>query len=176
MSKCGKRGVRAAVEGAADAPASGGAVGGSGDPPSGPGAPAWIAARFLMRHDGPQPGLFLRDDDDNAGLWLGWHAIGAHPVFVLPGATFGDVAERVVLQTGERDPSLFNQAGTLDEWRQHVSLRCVGNSRLVFALSCAFAAPLLGVAGEDGGGFNLRGNSRVTRSAFPAGLQALHVG
>lgn len=100
---------------------------------------------------------------------IGWHHMGTSPVFVLPGAVFGDAAERVVLQTETRELSLFNQAGTLDAWRADVAIPCAGNSRLVFALSCAFAGPLLGVLEEDGGGFNLRGASRVGKST------ALHV-
>jgi uncharacterized protein (DUF927 family) len=36
---------------------------------------------------------------------------------------------------------------------------CSGTSRLVFAVSCAFAGPLLQLVGESSGGFHLRGRS-----------------
>ncbi|MGL5949309.1 MAG: DUF927 domain-containing protein, partial [Aeromonas sp.] len=45
------------------------------------------------------------------------------------------------------------------EWRANVAALAVGNSRLAFALSLAFAAPLLRLAGMDGGGFHLKGDS-----------------
>ena len=90
---------------------------------------------------------------------VGWHMIGARPVFVLPDTTFGEAGERVVLQTDAREPPLFNVAGSVADWRDNIGLLCGGNSRLLFAASCAFAGPVLGIVGEDGGGFNLRGAS-----------------
>lgn len=95
---------------------------------------------------------------------LGWHTIGGRPVFVLPGQVFGDPGERVVLQTEARGPNLFNVAGTAAEWRDSVGRLCCGNSRLLFSASCGFAAPMLGMVGEDGGGFNLRGASRTGKT------------
>jgi uncharacterized protein (DUF927 family) len=95
---------------------------------------------------------------------IGWHQVEERMVFVLPGHTFGKPAERVVLQVSDGGRSLFNEAGTLDEWRSQIGRLCIGNSRLVFAVSCAFAAPLLHLVGEDCGGFNLRGDSRSGKS------------
>lgn len=95
---------------------------------------------------------------------IGWHQVGDRSVFVLPGATFGTAAERVVLLTSEGGRSLFNEAGTLDDWRSQIGRRCNGNSRLTFSASVAFAAPLLGLVGEESGGFNLRGDSRSGKS------------
>lgn len=45
------------------------------------------------------------------------------------------------------------------EWQQGVAAFAVGNSRLCFALSLAFAAPLLTLVGMEGGGFHLKGDS-----------------
>jgi uncharacterized protein (DUF927 family) len=95
---------------------------------------------------------------------IGWHVVGGRWLFVLPDATFGTTPERVVLQAADGTRSLFNEAGALDDWRTHVGRWCVGNSRLAFAASCAFAAPLLGLVGEEAGGFNLRGDSRTGKS------------
>ncbi len=95
---------------------------------------------------------------------VGWHMNGTRPVFVLPDATFGDSGERVVLQTEAREPPLFNVAGTAADWRDSIGMLCCSNSRLQFAASCAFAGPVLGIVGEDGGGFNLRGTSRSGKS------------
>jgi putative DNA primase/helicase len=40
-----------------------------------------------------------------------------------------------------------------------VAALCVGNSRLAFAVACAFAGPLLRPAGVESGGFHYRGDS-----------------
>lgn len=95
---------------------------------------------------------------------VGWHQIGGRPVFVLPDVTFGDPGERVVLQAEAREPSLFNTSGTVAQWRDSIGLLCCGNSRLIFGASCGFAAPVLGMLGEDGGGFNLLGKSQSGKS------------
>ncbi len=100
---------------------------------------------------------------------IGWHEVIGHHVFVLPGQTYGATSERVVLQTADAERSLFNEAGTLAQWQSGIGRLCIGNSRLAFAASCAFAAPLLGLVGEEGGGFNYRGPSRTGKST------ALHV-
>lgn len=55
-------------------------------------------------------------------------------------------------------------AGSVDQWRENVAAPAQGNSRLVFALSVAFAGALLEPAGEDSGGFHLRGPSSTGKS------------
>lgn len=49
----------------------------------------------------------------------------------------------------------YLESGTVDEWRDSVATLAVGNSRLVFALSVAFASALAEIASEDSGGFHL---------------------
>ena len=90
----------------------------------------------------------------------GWHG----GVFVLPNAVFGPATERVFLQTPDREAGVFNTSGTLVAWQKEISSLCIGNSRLIFAVCCAFAAPLLGVVGEQGGGFNLCGQARTGKT------------
>ena len=59
-----------------------------------------------------------------------------------------------------RTKAAFAQRGTLAQWQERIAALCVGNSRMSFALSCAFAGPLLAWAhGTDGGGVHLVGNS-----------------
>ncbi len=98
---------------------------------------------------------------------LGWHDTPGGRVFVLPRETIGGTAaEPVRLQT-ERPEVLppVAAAGTLEAWRDAIAARCAGNSRLVLALSAAFAAPLLGLIGAEGGGVHLRGASSKGKSA-----------
>ena len=97
---------------------------------------------------------------------LGWHNLPSGRVFVLPdGAIGGAGGGRVMLQT-ERPDALppLAQAGTLAEWQEAVARLAVGNSRLAFSLSIAFAAPLADLIGAEGGGFHLRGPSSVGKS------------
>ncbi len=85
----------------------------------------------------------------------GWHGCA----YVLPHGTIGPDAEGVILQTVGYTASDFTERGTLIKWQQGVAGLAVGNSRLCFALSLAFAAPLLSLVGLEGGGFHLKGES-----------------
>ena len=86
---------------------------------------------------------------------IGWHG----RAFVLPHETLGDDAERVVFQSDSAMENTFRVKGTPEQWAQRIAAPCAGNSRLVFALACAFAGPLLRPAGMESGGFHFRGDS-----------------
>jgi uncharacterized protein (DUF927 family)/phage/plasmid primase-like uncharacterized protein len=86
---------------------------------------------------------------------LGWHG----NVFVTPAESIGQDAELVVFQNAHAVEPALAASGTLDQWRDSVAALAAGNSRLVFALSVAFAGALADVVGEDSGGFHLRGGS-----------------
>ncbi|MFT3792002.1 MAG: DUF927 domain-containing protein [Rudaea sp.] len=86
----------------------------------------------------------------------GWHG----NAFVLPAETFGDAAgEEIILQSAIADGVTLTRAGTLADWRTRVAMPCAGNSRLVLALSAAFAASCLGMMNAEGGGIHFRGGS-----------------
>ncbi|WP_439835752.1 DUF927 domain-containing protein [Aeromonas enteropelogenes] len=85
----------------------------------------------------------------------GWHG----NAYVLPQGAIGPDAEGVILQTAGYAASDFTERGTLVEWQRGIAALAVGNSRLCFALSLAFAAPLLTLVGMEGGGFHLKGES-----------------
>jgi uncharacterized protein (DUF927 family) len=86
--------------------------------------------------------------------------------YVLPDGAISAApgAEEVILQAEGRIDHALNVAGTLADWQAEVAARALGNSRLVLAISAAFAAPLLAVTGDDGGGFHLRGASSSGKS------------
>ena len=86
---------------------------------------------------------------------IGWHG----HAFVLPRETIGDGAERIVFQSESQIENTFTVKGTPEAWRERVAALCVGNSRLAFAVACAFAGPLLRPAGVESGGFHYRGDS-----------------
>lgn len=85
-------------------------------------------------------------------------------VFVLPDGSIGKDADSVMYQHTGRDKCQLSQAGTIDEWQQHIANKCAGNSRLVFSVCVALAAPLMDVTGMDGGVFSLLGASTKGKS------------
>lgn len=96
---------------------------------------------------------------------VGWHTTTGGPVFVLPDSSFGDTnGERVLLQTAAPGGHAYAASGTLDDWRREVAASCIGNSRLVLAVSAAFAATMLEVGSEESGGLHFVGQSRSGKS------------
>lgn len=91
---------------------------------------------------------------------LGWHG----GVYVTPSESIGQHEELVVFQNAQALEPSHAACGTVGEWRNSVGRLAAGNSRLVFALSVAFAGALADVAGEDSGGFHLRGKSSSGKS------------
>lgn len=91
---------------------------------------------------------------------IGWH----DKAFVMPKRSFGDAEQRVVFQSPTAMPNTFQERGSVKEWRDRVGALCIGNTRLIFAASCAFAGPLLRHASMESGGFHFRGNSSLGKS------------
>lgn len=90
----------------------------------------------------------------------GWHDAGADgAVFVLPDQAIGGNGEQWIYENESPSSATFSTRGTLKAWQDEVAALCRGNSRLLFAVSLSFAAPLLYLVGADGGGFHLRGDS-----------------
>ncbi|MBI6549944.1 DUF927 domain-containing protein [Xenorhabdus lircayensis] len=88
-------------------------------------------------------------------------------LFVLPESTIGSSTSKVMYQLSGRkksESSQLAQLGTLEDWQKHISAKCAGNTRLVFSLCVAFAAPLLNILGVDGGVFSLKGASTKGKS------------
>jgi putative DNA primase/helicase len=108
---------------------------------------------------------FLMNVRVSARVWTvsrtGWHwpPGSMHPVFVLPGRTIGAIPGAVVVLDLDPPPTVYAARGTLEGWRREVAALCVGNTRLVFSVSCSFTGSLLPLQGEEGGGVNLRGSS-----------------
>jgi len=84
----------------------------------------------------------------------GWH--GAR--YVQTHRVFGKQEGESVIFQGETSAD-FTQQGGLDDWQREVSARAVGNSRIVFAISAAFAGPLTEMSNESGGGFQFTGET-----------------
>ena len=90
----------------------------------------------------------------------GWHVTEKSRVFVLPDRAYGSAdGEAWHYENDDVHSNSFQTRETLPEWQKHVSALCAGNSRLVFAVSVAFSAPLLEPAAVESGGFHFRGKS-----------------
>ena len=88
----------------------------------------------------------------------GWYQPAAGGAcFVLPDRAIGGIPGEVIRLDMDPAPTVYRARGTLAGWRAEVAARCIGNHRLVFGVACAFAAPLLPLTGDEGGGINLRG-------------------
>jgi putative DNA primase/helicase len=114
-------------------------------------APSPAARNLLTQYiQTRQPGEFASCTDR-----IGWHG----RAFVLPHETIGDDAERIVFQSESQMENTFRVKHDAAAWRDRIGALCVGNTRLVFAVACAFAGPLLRPAGMESGGFHIRGDS-----------------
>ncbi|MCE3232430.1 MAG: primase 2 (PriCT-2) family [Rickettsiaceae bacterium] len=83
--------------------------------------------------------------------------------FILPDGAI-PATDEIYLQSDNGNYLGFRTAGTLKEWQDNIALPCQGNSRLIFSISCAFAAPLLPLLHAESGGFNLKGASSIGKS------------
>ena len=86
---------------------------------------------------------------------LGWH----DNAFLLPEQQIGSHAEHLhFYEAGAQLPPI-SEAGSLEQWQQQIGALCIGNHRLAFVVSVAFAGPLLNLLGHESGGFHLYGDS-----------------
>ncbi len=90
---------------------------------------------------------------------MGWF----NQSFVLPHKTIGKNSDEVLFQA-EKINCDYKEQGTLEDWQSHVSKLCVGNSRLVFSVSSAFAAMLLGLINQESGGIHFVGESSTGKT------------
>ena len=82
----------------------------------------------------------------------------SNDVYVRPDCVIGDSSEEIILDTAIQDES-YGIAGTLQQWNDLIARWCVGNSRLIFAISSAFASILLKPCDMPNFGFHFVGNS-----------------
>jgi putative DNA primase/helicase len=81
----------------------------------------------------------------------------------LDGTVYGDGNDKVLLQVAGTLPKI-EHIGTLQGWQDHVARYATGNSRLVFALSSAFAGVMLYPSNEGSGGFHFAGGSSTGKT------------
>lgn len=72
--------------------------------------------------------------------------------------------ERIIYQADGAAEDPYRVGGDLDSWQLDLAGHAVGNSRLAFAISAAFAGPLLYPCEAEGGGFHFRGGSSIGKT------------
>ena len=79
---------------------------------------------------------------------------------MTPHRVIGSASDReIVFQSPKAIKTKVHPSGTLQEWKDNVAARVIGNSRHVLAISFAVAAPCLKFVNQDGGGIHLWGDS-----------------
>lgn len=95
----------------------------------------------------------------------GWHSIGAHDVFVLPGETIGPSgSETIILDGAAHGP--YEANGSLADWQAGVGSLVADHVLGVLVVSAALAGPLLHLSGQEGGGLNIYGPSSKGKTTF----------
>lgn len=120
-----------------------------------PGKKARLRLVEYVQNSQPENNTKARSTD-----MTGWH----DQRFVLSNEVIGDGEERIIYQGRQPETKTYDQQGSLEEWQDNVARLCVGNSRLVLAVSTSFAAPLLRFVGMESGGFHYVGNSSTGKS------------
>lgn len=79
-------------------------------------------------------------------------------VYIRPDCVIGDPEDEIILDSSIQDDS-YGTSGTLEQWNNSIAKYCDGNSRLIFAVSAAFASLLLRICNLQNFGFHFVGNS-----------------
>lgn len=98
---------------------------------------------------------------------VGWHG----GILILPDTTIGTdthSTEQVIFQSEYRAENPFSCAGSLADWKEHIGRYCLGNTALTFAVSAAFAGPLLKLVNREAGGFHFYGPSSIGKTTLLA--------
>ncbi|MDL2307815.1 DUF927 domain-containing protein, partial [Desulfovibrio sp. OttesenSCG-928-C06] len=91
---------------------------------------------------------------------VGWHG----NTYVLPDICYGPPDKEPVILQSPTPIRIYREKGTLEEWQEHIGRFCMGNSRLAFSVSVAFASVMLKVVGMNGAGFHIVGMSSTGKS------------
>lgn len=102
------------------------------------------------------------DDTFEISHRTGWHDNS----FVLPHKTIGD--PHIFYQSNSFNSlNPCNESGTLEDWKNRISIYCIANPLLMFAVSIAFSGPLLDkVKMSNGNGCHIFGPSSKGKSTI----------
>lgn len=90
----------------------------------------------------------------------GWHG----RAFLLPEGAIGETDETLLFRGNRRTAGLYATRGKLTDWQTYIGHPAIGNPRLMFSLSVAFAGPLLKPLGMSGFAFHWTGDSSTGKT------------
>ena len=90
----------------------------------------------------------------------GWHG----RAFLMADGAIGETDETLLFRGNRRAQGVYATKGKLTDWQSHVAHPAIGNPRLMFSLSTAFAGPLLKPLNLQGMAFHLCGDSSTGKS------------
>jgi uncharacterized protein (DUF927 family) len=110
---------------------------------------------------------------------VGWAEVGSHWIFVRPDEVFVPpgmpqarnvtyVLDAAAIQHG------LHVEGTVAEWAAEVAVPLRGNSNVALSFGTFFAAPLLCMASEPGGGNHLYGPSTIAKTTVSDAGQSIY--
>lgn len=79
-------------------------------------------------------------------------------IYVRPDFVIGNATDEIIADESIKDDA-YGTCGALQQWNDLIARWCIGNSRLIFAISTAFASILLKPCGVQNFGFHFVGNS-----------------
>ena len=84
--------------------------------------------------------------------------------FVLPDKVYGQDADKIIFQSGERNHDEYTTAGTLKGWQVNIAAFAIDNPLLILAISTAFTGALLQSCHAESGGIHFIGESSTGKS------------
>ncbi|QDW34298.1 DUF927 domain-containing protein [Yersinia sp. KBS0713] len=99
-------------------------------------------------------------------LWTVANATGWQcGAYIMPdGSVIGAPATPVLFNGRSSAAKGYTTKGTPESWRSNVAKLAQGNPSMMLGIACAFAAPLIGLAGADGFGVHLFGGSSAGKT------------
>jgi putative DNA primase/helicase len=105
----------------------------------------------------------------NFALRVGWYGSG-HKTYVLPNQVIGAASSDVTIRPPQLEPGGYGagirRRGEHSEWLRTVAFHAKFSSRMVFGISAALAAPLLGMAHLSSFGILVHGPGKVAKSTM----------
>ncbi|GAB1260788.1 DUF927 domain-containing protein [Aurantivibrio plasticivorans] len=93
---------------------------------------------------------------------MGWH----EKSFVLPENCLGNSKETLLFYTEGPQLCKLQAKGTVDDWRENICKYCSDNPLALFAISSAFAGPMVSLLGQETMGFHFYGDSSWGKSTL----------
>jgi putative DNA primase/helicase len=84
--------------------------------------------------------------------------------FITENGILGEIPNELLIFQSDAEPPAVNTKGTLQDWTENIGKLCVGNSRLILAVSAAFASILLKPCKRENFGIHFVGSSSEGKS------------